>query len=524
MGFQAVLVWSLAASMTFGQEFRPASLFTDHAVLQRETPVPVWGWARPGQKVEVRFAGQVVQATAAADGTWRVDLAPLSVSREGRELVITSGGESKTLKNIVVGDVWLCGGQSNMEWGLGGCDDQPTIDAANHPLIRHFSANLNFSSHPQKETRGNWQPLTRNLAPFVTAVGYHFARRVHQETEIPIGILQSCVGGTNIELWLAEKTLLETPTLAPYAKTMRDSLKQYDADLKKTLPAIEAWAREARGAADGGRMVPRPPAWPEFPFGERIARPRCVTLHNGMIEPLIPYRIKGALWYQGESNANGPEAARLYVEEQKALVADWARYFKAGELPFYQVQLAAWGNPSEDPALFDSWGMLREAQRNSLAAIPTAGMAVAIDIGDANDIHPRNKTDVGERLARWALARDYGKAVVCSGPLFRGLKVEGDRAVISFDHLGGGLMVGKKDGRKPVIEDTGAPLKKFAIRGKTGPWRWARAVIEGDTVVCTHPDVPEPAAVRYAVTINPAGANLYNRAGLPASPFTSEEW
>ena len=508
-----------------GQDFRPASTFTDNAVLQREAPVPVWGWAKPGQPVTVQFAGQDKQSTAGSDGSWRVNLDPMPVSRTGREMVIASGGETRTLKNIVVGDVWLCGGQSNMEWGLGGCDDQPTIDAANHPLIRHFSANLNFASHPQPETRGNWQPLTRNLAPFVTAVGYHFAKRVHQETDIPIGILQSCVGGTNIELWLSEKTLLENPSLASYAKTMRESLKQYDNDLKKTLPAIEAWSQAARSAANEGRMVPRPPAWPEFPFGERIARPRCVTLHNGMIEPLIPYRIKGALWYQGESNANGPEAARLYVEEQKALVADWARYFAGGaSLPFYQVQLAAWGNPKEDPGVFDSWGMLREAQRRSLEAIPSAGMAVAIDIGDPNDIHPRNKTDVGERLALWALARDYGKQVVCSGPLFKGLKVEGKRAVISFDHLGGGLMAGKKEGRKPAVEDAGAPLKQFAIRGQSGPWRWAQAVIEGDTVVCTHPEVAEPVAVRYAVTIHPAGANLYNRAGLPASPFTSEDW
>ena len=524
MIFRIMLPWAMAGSMVFGQDFRLASLFTDHGVLQRETPVPIWGWAKPGQKVVVRFAGQVSEATAKADGSWRVDLKPLAINREGTDLVVVAGSESKTLKNVVVGDVWLCGGQSNMEWGLGGCDDQPTVDAANHPLIRHFSATLNFSSHPLKETRGNWQPLTRNLAPFVSAVGYHFARRIHQETDIPIGILQSCVGGTNIELWLGEKTLLETPALATYAKTMRDSLKQYDADLKKKLPDIEAWAREARQATDGGRMSPRPPAWPEFPFGERIARPRCVTLHNGMIEPLIPYQIKGALWYQGESNANGPEAAKLYVEEQKALVTDWARYFTAGDLPFYQVQLAAWGNPSEDPALFDSWGMLREAQRKSLAAIPTAGMAVAIDIGDANDIHPRNKADVGERLARWALAKNYGRPMVFSGPLFKELKIDGNRAVITFDHVGGGLMVGKKSGTKPVTEDPAAPLKKFAMRGKEGKWHWANAVIDGKSVVCTHPDVPNPIAIRYAVSINPAGANLYNRDGLPASPFSSEDW
>ena len=518
-----VLVWCLSP-LAMGQELRLASVLTDHAVLQREARVPVWGWARPGATVTVRFGGQEKTTQAGADGRWRVDLNQLAISKEGRELRVESGDASRVLKDVLVGDVWLCGGQSNMEWGLGGCDDQKTIDSANHPLIRHFRASMNFASHPQRETNGNWQAVTRGLAPSITAVGYHFARRVHAETGIPIGILQSCVGGTNIELWMREETLLSNPALASYAREMRVSLKKYEDDLKKALPAMEAWTTASRKATDAGVALPRPPAWPEFPFGERIARPRCVTLHNGMIEPLIPYAIKGALWYQGESNANGPEAARLYVEMERALLADWSRWFSTANLPFYQVQLAAWGGPANDPSVFDSWGQLREAQRKTVRELPRTGMAVAIDIGDAADIHPRNKTDVGERLALWALAREYGKKVVYSGPLLKGMRVDGGRAVVSFDHVGGGLMVGKKTGVQPTVEDQGVALNKFAIRGKEGPWRWAKAAIEGETVVCSHPEVPEPVAVRYAVTINPAGANLYNREGLPASPFTTEEW
>jgi sialate O-acetylesterase len=269
--------------------------------------------------------------------------------------------------------------------------------------------------------------------------------------------------------------------------------------------------------------VPPPPALPEFPFGEKMFRPRCVTLHNGMIAPLVPFALRGALWYQGESNAGGAEDARQYVEKKRAMLADWRKWFGDPNLPFYFVQLAAWQRASDDPAGGDGWALIRDAQRKCLA-LPHTGMAVATDVGDADDIHPKNKSDVGDRLARWALANEYGKKIESSGPLFRALKIDGNKAVVEFDHVGTGLMIGRKDGWKPVAELKDGKLARFAIAGKDKKWVWADARIDGNTVVCTHPNVPEPAAVRFAFSINPAGANLYNRDGLPASPFRSDDW
>ena len=354
-------------------------------------------------------------------------------------------------------------------------------------------------------------------------LGFYFARRVHKEAGVPIGLLRSCVGGTNIELWMSQDTLMNTPALAAYGKVMRESLATYQKDLAAALPAVEEWTAKSRAALKAGLPVPLPPAIPEFPFGEKAFRPRCVTLHNGMIAPLVPFALRGVLWYQGESNAGGAADGVQYLEKKRAMVADWRKWFGSPDLPFYFVQLAAWQKPSADPAGGDGWAHARDAQRKCLT-IPHTGMAVATDVGDADDIHPKNKADVGDRLARWALANEYGRKVVPSGPLFRALKVDGNKTVVEFDHVGAGLMVGGKDGRKAVGELKDGKLARFAIAGQDKKWVWANAVIAGDAVVCTHPDVPNPVAVRYAFTMNPVGANLYNRDGLPASPFRTDDW
>jgi sialate O-acetylesterase len=246
-----------------------------------------------------------------------------------------------------------------------------------------------------------------------------------------------------------------------------------------------------------------------------------VTLHNGMIHPLKRLSLRGVLWYQGENNAGNAEDGKQYIEKKRAMVSDWRKWFSDPDLPFYFVQLAAWQSPTKDPAQADGWAFFRDAQRKALS-IENTGMAVAIDIGDAQDIHPKNKYDVGERLARWALVHQYGKNIECSGPLFRQLTIDGNRAVIEFDHVGQGLMVGRKIGREPVAQATGESLSRFAIAGEDRKWYWAEATIEGDKVVCTHPEVARPVAVRYSFSMNPEGANLYNRDGLPASPFTTE--
>ena len=520
----AAIAW---AALTFAGadargDVRLAAVFADHAVLQRDVPLPIWGWAEPGEQVTVTLGVATERATAGGDGRWQGSLPPQPASRTPLEMVV-QGGNRLEVRDLLLGDVWLCGGQSNMEWSLGACGAPDDVRAADDTLIRQFAVEPHFANTPQRDVRGRWTPCTPRTAAGFTAVGYHFARRVRQDVDVPIGLVRSCVGGTNIELWMAQETLLETPQLAAYAKVMRESLARHRQDLAAAVPAVEAWAAASRRAMTAGEPLPMPPPIPEFPFAEKVARPRCVTLHNGMIAPLVPLRLKGAIWYQGENNAGGADEGRQYVEKVRALLADWRRWFGNDRLPFYFVQLAAWQKPSDRPEGGDGWAFIREAQRHCLT-IPHTGMATAIDVGDAEDIHPRNKADVGERLARWALAHEYGVRLEPSGPLFRGLRITGDRAIVSFDHVGAGLMAGVKDGRAPAREAPGAALQRFAISGADRRWRWAEARIVDDTVECRHPDVTAPVAVRYAFTMNPAGANLYNRDGLPASPFRSDDW
>jgi len=504
-----------------------SALFSDDMVLQRDRPITVWGWGSPGEKVQVSLTGEPAigepaQTQVTQDGKWTCTLNPLPASTKPLELKVSATNEI-LLKNILIGDVWLCSGQSNMEWGLGGCDAPEDIRSANFPLIRHFGVEANFASTPQPNVKGRWNVCKPENAPGFTAVGFYFARRVHQETGIPIGLLRSSVGGTNIECWMSQETLMNTPSLEPYAKMMRQSLAQYQQDLQAVIPEVEAWTRRSRDALVSGSQIPMPPAIPEFPFGEKAFRPRCVTLHNGMIHPLKPFALKGVLWYQGENNAGNPADGLQYIEKKRAMINDWRQWFADPELPFYFVQLAAWQKPTQDPNLADGWAFFRDAQRQALN-LPYTGMAVAIDIGDAEDIHPKNKRDVGERLARWALAKQYSKNMEVSGPLYRSLRIEGNQAIAQFEHVGSGLMVGQKLHGSRVEPSETDSLKRFAIAGQDRKWVWADAKIVGSSVVCSHPEVPQPVALRYAFSMNPQGANLYNKDGLPASPFRTDDW
>lgn len=499
-------------------ELKFAPMFSDHAVLQRDRPLPVWGWAEPGEEITVTFGAQKGTAVAGPDGKWSVTLSAQPVSKT--PLTLTAQGKSTvTVQDVLLGDVWLCGGQSNMEFGLGGCNAPDDIQSADLPLLRQFGVGYNFASTVQTNVTGEWLICQPNTAPGFTAVGFYFGRRLHRDTGVPIGLLRSCVGGTGIELWMSQETLLHTPVLEPYARQMRESLAQYQLQLAESLPAMEQWTARARQAQQAKQLLPMPPAWPEFPFGERAMRPRCVTLYNGMIAPLLPFALRGAIWYQGESNAGD----RLYFEKKRALIADWRRYFGDPDLPFYFVGLAAWQKPNDDPGHWDDWAQVREQQLRCLS-LPHTGMALALDVGDADDIHPRNKFDVGERLALWALHDVYGQSLEVSGPLYRNLKVEGSSIRLAFDHVGKGLMIGRKIGRAPAAEDTAGSLRRFAIAGEDKKWHWADARIDGESVVCSSPEVPGPVAIRYAWAINPEGANLYNRDGLPAAPFRTDDW
>jgi sialate O-acetylesterase len=506
----ALLLLALAPAPARADVSLPA-LFADHAVLQRDRPLPVWGWAAPGETVAVRLGAESATATAGGDRRWRVTLRPQPASKEPLTLTV-AGTNTLTVRDVLLGDVWLCGGQSNMAISAGHFAAQPDVKAdlaaADLPLVRQFGVREHFADTPQTDVTGEWLVCSPRTAARFSAVAFYFARKVHAESGVPIGILRSAKGSTRIECWLSQDTLLNTKGLEPFARAMREALEQWDRDRQAAV---------ARGVKSDS------PEFPPYPFGEKVRRPRCVTLHNGMIAPLAPFALRGAVWYQGEGNAGDPKTAQEYAIRLQSLIRDWRRMFGDDDLPFYVVQLPGYRAPSDSPAGGDAWAHLRESQRKCLT-LPRTGVAVTIDVGEAGDIHPKNKLDVGDRLARLALANEYGKAVVPSGPLFRGLTLAGNAAVVAFDHVGGGLMVGRKSGRTPPEEDKGGKLARFAIAGTDGKWVWADARIVGDTVVCTHPDVPAPVAVRYAFSANPAGANLYNRDGLPASPFRTDDW
>ena len=461
-------------------------------------------------------------ATKAGDeGRWSVELPAL---KEGENLELTVTGKNAiTLKNVIMGDIWLCSGQSNMSMPLMACPWDPpehinfgaVEDAkkADFPKIRHLSINGRLSSDPVKDSPtlpniSNWQVCSPQLtgSHVFTAAGFYFAREVFGKTGVPIGIIDDAWSSSAIEPWIPREGVEAVPELK------------------------EAWDKRQKAIADYRLAKGRPPTIPPtiIPDLEGIAKENWCSIYNAMINPLIRIPIKGVLWYQGESNFQDP--GDLYYHKMRALVNGWRKKWGQGDFPFYYVQLASMYGVNDNPEVDWGYGLIRPVQLKTMA-IPNTGMAVAIDIGEAENIHPRDKLDVGLRLARWALNRDCGqKDLVPSGPLFKEMKIEGDKARISFDYVGSGLMVGFKDGSTlegalaPTVEDKKSKLKRFAIAGEDKKWHWADAVTDGNTVVVSSPDVKKPVAVRYAMSSNPKGANLYNREGLPASPFRTDNW
>jgi len=497
---------------------RLPGFFTDNMVLQRDKPVPIWGWADPGETVTVEFAGQKHPATADEHGRWTVTLDPMEASSEGRTLAV---GENIKLANVLVGDVWLCSGQSNMAMTAGGVRNaKDELASATLPLIRHVKfANVTAGS-PRDDIRAPWVVCSPNTARGFTAVGFFFARKLHEELKVPIGLINSSWGGTMIEPWTAPEGFAMVPELKALADKLNAVLPTTEAGRAthgKALNDVKKWVAEAEKALEAKRSFPPLPGVPSV--GTRNTTPTAI--YNAMIRPLIPFAIRGAVWYQGESNGREGES---YFHKMQALIGGWRALWKQGDFPFFFVQLASFQKPTDVPRGGDGWAMLREAQRKSLS-ITNTGMAVIIDIGEARDIHPKNKQDVGLRLALWALTNEYGrKDVVPSGPLYKSHKAEGNTLRIEFDHAGGGLMVGKKDGLSPAVEVPDGTLKRFAVAGEDRRWFWADAKIDGNTVALSSPAVAAPVAARYAFSMNPEGCNLYNREGLPASPFRTDDW
>lgn len=641
-------------------ELKLHTMFSHNMVLQREIPAKIWGVSKPGAEIIVQFAGQEKKIIANQTGNWVVSLGSLQASSSPQELLVTSAGESIKLHNVLVGDVWVCSGQSNMEWPVYQSQNaKKEIEEANHPEIRIFTVPRKATGTPTRHLQGEWKVCAPNTIGGFSAVGYFFGRTINQKLHIPIGLINSSWGGTPAESWTTFQTLENDPDLLPIVKRYKSAVSQEaienyrkslleweknkgdrkeedrltdmgnqgfekgwasqefsDSDWKtmdlpclwentmnvdgavwfrKEIQIPENWAEKdlslTLGAVDDfdvtyfngekigsigeetpnwwstprkytipGKLVkagknclairvfdhfgaggfsgqpqdmaiqrnsevlkisgawkykveyavysslkPTPPMGPENPYAPS-------TLYNGMISPIIPYSIKGAIWYQGESNAY---RAYQYRKLLPAMISDWRREWAQEEpgsdFPFFIVQLANFMAAPSKPEESE-WAELREAQAMTAFNTKNCGLALAIDIGDARDIHPRNKQEVGRRLALAALKTAYNKDIVFSGPVYDSMQIQDNKIVLNFKSIGSGLVA--RDGE----------LKHFSIAGQDRIFVWAKARIEGSQVIVWSDEVKHPVAVRYAWANNPEGCNLYNQENLPAVPFRTDNW
>jgi len=658
----------LAAASAALADVTLAPLFRDGAVLQRDKPIPVWGRAQPGEKIEVQFNRQTKATVTGADGRWRVTLTPEPALIEPGELIVT-GRNTLRVADVLVGEVWLCSGQSNMEWMLSGADDVAAeLARPGNPLLRQFTVKRSAAKTPQEDCVGTWTSAGPETSVRFSALAYHFGRNLQQELGVPVGVINASWGGTPLEVWLSERAVAADPDLHAAQKRAREREPRFAAELaafvesgrawdgkfqradrtptepkawttialpaglaNATLPKSGAiWLRRtvrvparietiglergflvsfgafagfdqvywngtkigesswAKPPVNGGRRYAVPPAllqpgteatlmirifnpldtgfaltvpegaafladtfdlrgeWqvatefalPELPAGASAAyprnAPRAATLasrmFNGLIAPLAGCALRGFIWYQGESNTG---RSVQYATTFPALIRDWRAHWGADDLPFYFCQLAN-ANAKHAQPRESGWAELREAQSRALA-LPRTGQAVVIDVGEQDDLHPRNKRDPAERLARLALAHDYDRKVPTTGPVFAAATVEGATMRVSFApaSTSGGLVA------RPLPEayrprstlprtvplrrhSPGGEVEGFAICGADRRWVWAdTARIDGDTVIVSSREVPAPVAVRYAWADNPT-CNLYNGAGLPAAPFRTD--
>lgn len=493
-----------------------ASPFTSHMVLQREMRIPIWGTAESGEAVTVAFAGQKQTATADAEGKWHVTLQALPASSQGRIFTVTGSRMAQpiALEDVLVGEVWLASGQSNMTFPIssnspggyyaGIANEKQEIAAANYPLLRMFTGKSTKSYEPRSTVSGEWVVCSPATVPDFSAVGYIFARDLQRELRVPVGILTEAYGASTAEAWIQRETLAADPQLKPLLDSFDAAYAKYQefisnptnvAQLEEQKKKYEAAAAQPRAA---GARPPRAPADPDPSQNQH----NPTVLFNGMINPIVPYAIRGVIWYQGESIVGGAQGIALYPRVQAALIGDWRELWGEGEFPFYIVQLAGQEAASNSP-------QVREAQASVLKLHHT-GMAVATDIGEAHNVHPKDKEDVGDRLCRIALANTYGRGIEYSGPRYDSMKVAGSAIRIKFTHLGSGLVA------------KGGPLKWFVIAGADMKFVPADARIDGDTLVVSSPQVSAPVAVRYAWVNFPDGCNLFNAAGLPAAQFRTD--
>ncbi|MFN0079961.1 MAG: sialate O-acetylesterase [Prosthecobacter sp.] len=501
-----LILFVLGLAFSAGATVSLPVIFTDHMVLQRERPVPVWGWAEAGREVNVKFAGQAKATKADKDGRWKVTLDPLKASNDPQNLVV-SGQNTVVVKNVLVGEVWLCSGQSNMAMTVKGVKDaEKEMAAANFPLIRMFFVQSFTATSPQEQCKGVWQACSPRTIPNFSAAAYFFGRNLHQTLKVPVGLINSSVGGTAIEAWTSMDVMKDKTELQPLLEQWRQGVALFEQP--ETLAKNEAAKKQWQDAVKAAQAASQPsPPQPPVVGRDPLNANRPSNLYNGKIAPLVPFAMRGAIWYQGESNVgNGP----LYATQLPLMISDWRKRW-GDEFPFAWVQLPNFLKREAEPGAASHWARLREAQSKSLA-LPKTGMSINLDIGDEGNIHPLNKQEIGRRLALWARAQVYGEKIPWSGPLYQSHAIKGSQVMIQFQHV---------EGLKTA--DGSAALRGFAIADATQNWQWAEARIEGGQVTVSHPGIQTPVAVRYAWANNPE-VNLINSAGLPAGPFRTDDW
>jgi len=553
-GFFSVLALSGLAIFPLRADVKMPSIFGDHMVLQEGIDLPVWGKASPGEVVTVTVGEQKAEATADAQGAWMVKLNPLPASGQPVDLQVT-GSNSLVFHDVLAGDVWLCSGQSNMVFGLGNASNaSEAIPQANYPGIRLFMVGDQAPRQPATNCKGQWRVCTPDNVKIggwngFSAVGYFFGRELYEKEQKPIGLIQTAFNGTPIEAWTSLEALQSNPTVAHYAADfihMRDFHDQLKQEFINTvLPgwqraddawqqkyggayaeALKQWQAQADTATQNGEPAPPKPK-PEEPepkrpyfVGDSESQPS--VLYDGMINPLIPYGIKGAIWYQGEGNANTRERAAEYAALLPLMINDWRQRWgkevpALAQFPFVYVQLASYGYGWLFP-------VVRNAELKTLS-LPNTGMAVALDVGNEQSIHPTDKLTVGHRLALAARHAAYGENLVYSGPIYDSMKVEGSKMRIRFTGIGSGLMIGAAPPDSPSAPPAApeSALQGFSIAGSDGKFGPAQAAIDGNAVLVWNAHIPQPTAVRYGWAGFPKPpVNLYNKEGLPASPFATD--
>jgi sialate O-acetylesterase len=489
--------------------------FSDHMILQRERAAAIWGKADANAEISIAFKGKSAMAKAGSDGKWRAQIDTGAADATGAVLTISAGKDKLEIKDVLVGEVWFASGQSNMYFTMNRSPEYASLIAeSNLPALRMFNAPLVTSDENQDDIEGTWSLTTPESVPGFSAVAFFFARKLHLDLGIPVGVIKSAWGGKPVETFTSREALNSLAGTKALVDAMLKDESSYDQAKADAAYAtkLEQW-KATMAAAKGKtpeerKRLPKKPDTPKRPL---LTEGKPGVLYAAMIHPFTGYTMRGAIWYQGEGNAKA--GAVPYDQTLPLMINDWRKRW-ADEFSFYYVQLANYHAPSTEPGTPDAWALLQDRMRLVLGTTPKTGMAIINDVGDAKDIHPKNKKDPGERLARWALAKDYGKELIYSGPLFKSSAVKDGAIRVTFDHSGKGLK--SRDGDS---------LKRFEIAGADKVWKWAEAKIDGtDSVIVSSAEVKAPAAVRYAWAANPEGANLVNSDGLPASVFRTDDW